>query len=156
MVHWDAFQHFPPHRDIQLSPFSCFFGVPSPPPCDSQPSFPFSSPRPPAVCRAGQTQGPTHHILRQGVEPDKNLSQPENLMEGREAPKTVRGVNYPALCKSSTQRPPQQVHVYLTKICPCSFHCHCQSPLLPTPSPHTGRSRPALRCLCTALTLFLV
>lgn len=67
-------------------------------------------------------------LLWQDKGPDMNFSQPGNLMEGREAPKAVGGMNYPALCKSSTQRPPQQVHVYLTKICPCSFPCPCQSP----------------------------
>lgn len=88
------------------------------------------------------------------------LTQPENLMEGREAPKTVGGMNYPALCKSITQRPPQQVHVYLTKICPCTCPCSftgtAKAQLLPDPITLPGTSEPVLRCGGAALILLLV
>lgn len=137
-----------------------FGGVPSPP-HDSQSSFPFFSPPAPAVCRAGQTQGPTHHIIWQNIEPDINLSQPENMMEGREAPKNC-GRN-----ELSVSVQEQHPEASTTSAClshsDLSLHQPCLSLLLPpalpkpsccqSPSAHPKRGEPTLSA---ALTLLLV
>lgn len=83
------------------------------------------------------------------------LTQPENLMEGREAPKTVGGMNYPLCARAA----PRGLHNKCMFISPRSVPApvpappwHCQSPALPDPisTPSDGTCRGA------ALILLLV